>query len=96
MAGVGDIAAEHLDATGLHPLGAGDEAEQRGFADAIGTDEADGAVGRNVEGQAVERGHLAVAMGDALQADGRGVMAGHGHGVPCRRSGHSVVGSIFT
>ena len=66
MALVRHVAVEHHDLAGLNLAHPGDEGEQGGLADAVGPDHPHHAVGRNIEGQVVERERLSVAMGYAL------------------------------
>ena len=48
-AGVGHVAAEHLDLPLLDAAGAGDQRQQAGLADAVRADQPDHAAGRQVE-----------------------------------------------
>ena len=93
---IGHVAAQHLDPAVLDALGAGDEAQQRRLADAVGADQADDAVCRNIERDAVEGNDAAISMADAFKADDRGGRGGHLYGLPCRRSGQSVLASNLT
>ncbi len=96
MAHIDHVAAQHFDPAFLDALGAGNEAQQRGFADAIRADQPDSAIGRNVERQPVERGDLPIAVRDALESDDRVAATSHDQRCPCRRSGHSTLESNLT
>jgi len=63
---VGDVAAKHHHFALLHLLRAGDQRQQRRFADAVGSDHADHAALRNVEREAVKRERRAIAMVTSL------------------------------
>ena len=67
------VSVEHHDLAGLNLAHPGDEGEQGGLADAIGPDQPRHALGRNIEGQVVERERLSVAVRYALDPgdDGR-------------------------
>ena len=83
------IAAEHGDAAGLNLPRAGDDAEQCRFADAVGTDQPDHAVGRYLDRDAIERADLAVTLRDAVEArDGSAAVV---HGAPCSFCGQTTV-----
>ena len=71
VARVADIAAQHLDAAVLQRLGAGNQAQQGRFADAVRPDQADHAAGGNIERQPVERDRPAIEMAQIPQADRR-------------------------
>ena len=60
--GICHVAAENVDLAGLDLPGAGNDAQQRRLADAVGADQPDDAAGRKRERDAVERGNLAVTM----------------------------------
>ena len=100
------VAVEGGDISGLHVPRASDDAEQRRFADAVGTDQADHAAGRQRDRHVIERRHTAVALGNVFEArDGHCQPAGRpahcvavpcGVAVPCSRSGHCVAASVKT
>ena len=56
------VSVEHHDLAGLNLAHAGDQGEQGGLADAVGPDQSRHALGRNIEGQVVERERLSVAV----------------------------------
>ncbi len=68
----GDVAAQNLDMAVLDLVSAGDQAEQTGFSDTVGTDQSDHDPGRNVETDGVERPRLAIGQGDVRDCDNRG------------------------
>ena len=68
VVGVAHVAAEHVDRARLDLARAGDQAEQRGLADAVGPDEADHAAGGDVERDRVEREHVPITLREALDA----------------------------
>ena len=100
MGGVGDVAAQHLDAALLHRPGAGEERHQAGFADAVRADQAHHAIGGNIQAEAVQGERLAIAEGYVLNADDGGHGSGaHGRGGGSRTSseaGQDAAGSILT
>ena len=59
------VAAEDENASGLNLSCAREDAQQRGFSDAVGPDEADHAAGGNLDRDIFERGHAAVSLGEA-------------------------------
>ena len=86
---VGEIAAEHEDAALLDPAHARDEAEQRGFADAVGADHANHLAGGNVDADVVERICRAIFVRDAR--DLRDDLGCHCAGsLTCRSSGQAT------
>ena len=96
MARIGHVAAQHFHPAVLDALGAGYEAQQRRLADAVGADQSDDAVGRNIERDPVEGDDVAISVADACEADNRGGRRGHLYGFPCSRSGQSVLASNLT
>ena len=62
------VSVEHHDFAGLYLAHPGDQGEQGGLADAIGPDHSHHTLGRNIEGQVIERERLSVAVRYALDA----------------------------
>src|SRR5262249_14332312 len=62
MRGIRHVSVEHRDLAGLDLAHPGDEAEQGRLADAVGPDHSHHAIGRNFEGEVVERERLTVAV----------------------------------
>jgi hypothetical protein len=91
LAGVGQIDAEHLDAALLDGACAGHQRQQARLADAVRADQADHAAGRQVERHVGERGHLAVAQANALQARYRGARRRRGGGAWLAHGGSLTV-----
>ncbi len=85
-----------LDPALLDAAGAGDEAQQRGFADAVGADEADHCAGRNREIDRIERPRLAISERNAGERGDRRLTLVHG--MPSLRNcfGHSALESRRT
>ena len=75
----GDIAAVQEDAAGVGRLEAGDQIEQRRFAGAVGTNDADDLALVHIEGDVSVGGQAAVALRQALNVKEQA------HGVPARR-----------
>ncbi len=96
MTAVGHVAAEHLDFALLDALGAGDDPQQRRLADAVGADQTDEAVARDLEREVVESQCASVSVREAFEAGDRAAGSRHVHGFPCSRSGHANFGSNFT
>ena len=89
------VAAQYRDAAGLDPPRAGDDGKQRRFADAVGSDHADHATGRQVKRDGIERHRARVTLRDALQAGDRpaGRVVHYG-GDRCNAAGQAVAGSV--
>ena len=66
-AGVGHVAAEHLDPSLLDAAGAGDQSQQAGLADAVRADQPDHAAGRQIERDFIERARISVRQCDACE-----------------------------
>ena len=95
--GIRHVAAEHEDAARLHLPRAGDHAEQRRLADAVGPDQPDHAAGRERKRDVIERDGALVALRDVFQArDGHGRPAHYGRRRPCSAGGHFAAGSVST
>ena len=75
----GDVAAVQEDATGVGRLEAGDQIEQRRFAGAVRTNDADDLALVHIEGHFSVGGQPAVALRQALNVKEQA------HGVPVRR-----------
>ena len=60
---IGDIAAKHVTPARLHLPGAGDNAEQRRLADAVGADQSDHAAGRQRYRDIIERDDVGHSVG---------------------------------
>jgi hypothetical protein len=65
------IVPEQLDRAAGRSRQAEHRLDRRGLAGAVGSEDRGDAAGRDLEIDAVEGGHVAAAMDDALQADGR-------------------------
>ena len=88
------VSVEHHDLAGLDLAHPGDEGEQGGLADAIGSDQSRHALGRNIEREVVERERLSVAVRDALDPGDDGV--GHCGSFTSSSSGQGILGSVRT
>ena len=96
MAGVGHVAAEDCDMAFLDTARPGNQAQQRGFADAVGADESDHDSGRDGEIDRIERQRLAIGQRDAGKGgDSRSTLV---HGMPSLLNcfGHLAFGSRRT
>jgi hypothetical protein len=71
------IAAEHRHFPRLNAPDAGDQPEQRRFADAIGPDKSNRRSSSDGKVYAVERNRSAVAMADVIDPHGQRVLNGH-------------------
>jgi hypothetical protein len=69
------VPVEHDDLAGLDLAHAGDERQQGRLADAVGSDHSYHALGRNLEGEVVEREGLSVAVGYPIDLGDNG--SGH-------------------
>ena len=104
VGGLGHVAAEDADRARLDLLRAGDQAHERGLADAVGADQADHASGGDVEIQRVERAGGPVSVRDAADRyhrrrvtvrRGGDAHAGGGHRVALRQGrGAGVSGRV--
>ncbi len=100
--GARDVASQHKDASRLDLPRAGDDAQQRRLADAVGADQADHAAAGQVDRDRVERRHASVTLGDIFQTrDGRDspvhcAAVPCGVALPCSAAGHFVAGSVRT
>ncbi|MNZ46506.1 hypothetical protein D3C78_641890 [compost metagenome] len=87
------VAAEHGDLAVLHPPRAGDQRQQAGLADAVRADQADHAVGRDLQADLVDRTRRAVAQRHPGQARHAVRPTVHSGTLICRFAGHSAWGS---
>ncbi|MCY1451759.1 hypothetical protein D9M71_686400 [compost metagenome] len=87
------VAAEHGDLAILHLPCAGDQRQQAGLADTIRADQADHAVGRNLQRDVIDRTGRAVAQRHPGQARHAVRRAVHSGTLICRFAGHSACGS---
>ncbi len=69
VADLGDIASENLDLPGLNLPDAGDDRHQGGFTDAVRSQEADHAAGRDVQLDGIKSQLFAVGVRQAGDAD---------------------------
>ena len=90
------VSVEHHDFAGLNLAHAGDEGEQGGLADAIGPDQSRHALGRNIEGEVVERERLSVAVRYALDPGDNGCWSLAGKLHLQVRAGQGTLGSVRT
>ena len=96
--GPGEIPTEQSDpvgarGAGLHPLRAGHDGEQGGFADPVRPDQADQPSGLEFEGHATQRSPFAVAMPDIGKDGDWLACAAHFPMTGCRATGHAVASS---
>ena len=95
--GVCHVAVKHDNAAGLQLPCAGDDAEQRRLADAVGADQPDHAAGRQRHRDVIECRHTAVTLRDVLEpCDGGHDSPAHCPLVPCRDAGQVAAGSVST
>ena len=104
VGGLGHVAAEDADRARLDLLRAGNQAHERGLADAVGADQADHTSGGDVEVQRVERAGGPVSVRDAADRyhrrrvtvrRGGDAHAGGGHRVALRQGrGAGVSGRV--
>ena len=71
MARISHVAAEHRDLSRLDRAGAGDQRQQARLADPVRADQPGHAARRDIDGNLVERTHLAVAQVHIPQAGNR-------------------------
>ncbi len=93
VAAVAHVAIEHADLAILHLPCAGQQRQQAGLADPVRTDQADHAVGRDLQADVVNRTRLAVAQRNAPEARHAAPASGHCGTLICRLAGHSTSGS---
>src|SRR6516164_1590460 len=93
MGSVGHIAAEDRDAALLNDPNAGDQPQQCRLADAVRTDQADHATGRDRNAHVVERDRRPVVMGDVLDF-GYGSLRGHFGSFTTRSCGQGTEVSV--
>src|SRR5262249_6678920 len=94
MRNIGHVSVEHRDFAGLDLAHPGDEAEQGELADAVGPNHSHHAIGRNIEGEVVERERLTVAVRYPLDPGDNGVR--HWGSFTTSSSGHAILGSVRT
>ena len=92
MFAIPHVAAKREDFALLDPANAGNEREQGGFADAVGSDEPDHATGRDRQSHVVERDRPPIAMRQACHPCG---IRCHGS-FTARLSGQGASGSVRT
>ena len=85
VGGLGHVAAEDVYRAGLNLLRAGDQAHERGLADAVGADQADHTAGGDVEVEGVKRAGGPISVRDATDRC-------HRRRVMVRRSGDAHAG----
>ena len=88
------VAVEHRDFAGLNFAHPRNEAEQSGFADAVGPDQSRHAVGRNFEREIIHRERLAVAVHNVLDSGDNGI--GHCGSLTSSSLGQAILGSVRT
>ena len=94
---IGHVAAEHVDLAGLDLPGAGDEAQQRRLADAVGPDQPDDAAGRKRQRHAVEGDRVAIPLRDIFEArDGAAARRSCTARLACNCGGQATAGSVRT
>ncbi len=96
MSNVRHVAAENVDASGLNPARPGDNAQERRFADAVGSDQADHVAGGKYEADVVERHCAAVTLRYVIEPRDRHGRAVHCGGNFCSESGQATAGSVLT
>jgi hypothetical protein len=94
--GIRHVAVEDLYRPRLDVPGAGDDRQERRFADTIGPDQSDQNAGRQSERHAIERGDLSIALGDTIEARDGAAARDHGDGFPCSCGGQVAFGSVCT
>src|SRR6476620_1805487 len=94
MAHIRHVAVYHHDPAGLNLAHPRDQGEQGGLADAIGPDHPHHAVGRNIEGQVIERERLSVAVCYALDSCDDGIV--HYGSFTVSSAGQETLGSVRT
>lgn len=67
MFGLGHVTVQHLEPPGLESPRPGHQRKQAGFAHSVRADEAEGTVGRQLEGNILQRPGIAVTQTDPLQ-----------------------------
>ena len=95
MALIGHVSVEHHHFAGLDLAHAGDQGEQRGLADAIGADQPNHALGRNIERDVIERERLAVSVRHPLDTGDCG-FAHCGGSFTASSEGQVTLGSVRT
>ena len=107
MARIGHVAAEHRDLSRLDRAGTRDQRQQARLADPVRADQPGHAARRDIDGNLVERTHLAVAQGHIPQAGNRHgsppaildlsmYLAAHCGSLVCSSGGQSTRGSSCT
>src|SRR5262249_23589796 len=94
MRAVPHVSVQHRDCAGLDLAHPGDEAEQGGLADAVGPDHSHHAIGRNIEGEVVERERPPVAVRYPLDSGDNGI--GHWGSFTTSSSGQAILGPART
>ena len=84
---VGHVGAEHDRLAALDRPRAGQDRQQRGFADAVRSDQSDHVSRGNRDRDVIERHDIPVALRDL--SDDRDRAFARGHGAACRRAGHA-------
>ena len=96
MAAISHIAAEDFDRAGLDPPAAGDEAQKRGFSDAVGAYQGNSFASWNGERDPIERDVSSIAKAAVAHARDKRIARHHGPGWPLSQAGHSTLGSTRT
>src|SRR5579862_434255 len=96
MRSVRHVAIKNANEAGLNPAGTGNNAEQRRFADAVGSDQTDHAAGGEFETDRVERRGTRITLRDVVQPRDRPDRGVHCGGSLCSEAGHAAAESVLT
>ena len=96
MRGIRHVAAEHTNFSRLDLPDAGNDTQQRRFADAVGADQSDELARRKGKRQRVERERTSVTLRDDIEERDGYVAPAHDGASPRNREGHLTAGSVNT